>query len=334
MLPSSSISFRCIGKGNCGSIWASDGDTTVSSDAIKREDMNPGRSVRNDYETHQRIIDAFSNTSTTMPHLVPECRALIEQSDSKWWEEMSHRFPKRLDHCTSLVTERIPRIPRPGRDYLVDLFCPPSRKEFTKSNRADEDCLIRAYLGRRRRRTGPTKSALQLFSLRNYPLHIDQMEQLQLDTLAYANAMADALAVMHWAAKVDASDVEFVLAPPRKPGLPTSFKSTGLGEHVIWILDFDCCKPITMDIAGVEQACHAFFLNDPYYPRPYSTAIEDQDLWEGFRIRFLATSYRLLGAQSPYETLPLLLMDKIEECAMDRLRRKREIMEREKRDQT
>ncbi|KAF2805633.1 uncharacterized protein BDZ99DRAFT_540202 [Mytilinidion resinicola] len=329
----SSELFRCIGKGNCGSIWASDGDSN-SFHVIKREDMNPGRSVRNDYEMHRRIIDAFSNTPTAMPHLVPECHTLIEQSDSKWWEDMSHRFPNHLDHCTSLISERIPRLPRSGRDYLVDMFCPLSRKEFTKSNRADDDCLVRAYLGRRRHRTGPTKSALQLFSLRNYPLHIDQMEQLQLDTLAYATTMADALAVMHWAAKVDASDVEFVLAPPREPGQPTSFKSSGLGEHIIWILDFDCCKPITMNMAGVEQACHAFFLNDPYYPRPHGTVLEDQGLWKEFRDRFLATSYRILGENSPYEILPTLLMDKIEESAMDRLRRKREIMEREKIHQT
>ena len=54
----------------------------------------------------------------------------------------------------------------------------------------------------------------QAFSLRNYPLHLDQMEELAIpfDHLeSYARAMAETLAVMHWGAGMDGNDVEFVL---------------------------------------------------------------------------------------------------------------------------
>lgn len=96
------------------------------------------------------------------------------------------------------------------------------------------------------------------------------METLGLAVHSYAETMADALALMHWGARIDANDVEFVLAPPRVESLPPSrtFQSEHLGAHCMWMLDFDCCRAISMDEAGVEKACVAFFKNDPFYPRP------------------------------------------------------------------
>lgn len=41
------------------------------------------------------------------------------------------------------------------------------------------------------------------------------MEKIRPKTHDYAITLADALAFLYWAAKVDANDVEFVLAPPR-----------------------------------------------------------------------------------------------------------------------
>jgi hypothetical protein len=53
------------------------------------------------------------------------------------------------------------------------------------------------------------------FSLRNYPLHLNQMGDLGLEVLAYVRYMGEALTLIHWGARVDANDVEFVLAPAR-----------------------------------------------------------------------------------------------------------------------
>jgi hypothetical protein len=40
------------------------------------------------------------------------------------------------------------------------------------------------------------------------------MEVLDLDVKLYAETTAEALALIHWGAQIDAIDVEFVLAPP------------------------------------------------------------------------------------------------------------------------
>ncbi|KAL2129185.1 hypothetical protein VTI74DRAFT_8113 [Chaetomium olivicolor] len=57
------------------------------------------------------------------------------------------------------------------------------------------------------------------------------MEQLGLPIEEDALAMADALAFMHWEAKIDANDVEFVLARPRDPSA-TPNTQPGIGSHV------------------------------------------------------------------------------------------------------
>ena len=58
------------------------------------------------------------------------------------------------------------------------------------------------------------------------------MEVLNLDVKSYAEAMAEALALMHWGARTDANDVEFVLAPPREEhASPSAFQSEYLGIH-------------------------------------------------------------------------------------------------------
>jgi hypothetical protein len=195
-----------------------------------------------------------------------------------------------------------------------------------KSNPDDDSCLIRPYLGRRRRRgqEGGTKSRFQRFSLRNVPLHVDQMEALGLDLNAYAETMAEALALMHWGAQIDANDVEFVLAPPApqsKHAALSAFQSEYLGVHRMWILDFDCCRPMQMDETGVEQACSAFFKNDPFYPKPGTGKAADEKLWIVFKQMFLQSSYRIMGeAGKDKWFLAALLMERIEEDGQ--LRRK------------
>ena len=97
--------------------------------------------------------------------------------------------------------------------------------------------------------------------------------------------MAETLAILYWKARIDANDVEFVLAPPPKLNHSKRFeeplaydaviKSHNLGEHVLWILDFDCCKPISLDEKGVDQAVTALYKNDPYYPRPKRSDLGD-----------------------------------------------------------
>jgi hypothetical protein len=78
--------------------------------------------------------------------------------------------------------------------------------------------------------------------------------------IQYAQAMAETLAIMHWLAKIDANDVEFVLAPPDDEDEGQWVNV--LGEHTMWILDFDLCRSMAMDEHGIEQAARAFWRND------------------------------------------------------------------------
>lgn len=215
--------------------------------------------------------------------------------------------------------ERIPAMPRAAREMLIDRYCPEDLQAFVRTNRDDQDCLVRLYTGRRRLPSA-SQSRFQRFSLRNYPLHVDQMEELGLDTHAIARTLADALTHCYWIAGVDANDVEFVLAPQKthsehcenSPEVPR-FRSDALGgEFVIWMLDYDCCREMSQDEAGVDQAVKAFYRNDPYYPRPYAHghAEEDRSLWQTFRSRFLESSRHILKGRTALATI---LIEKIEE---------------------
>ena len=362
--------YPCIGRGFCGTVWA-----VENNRALKREDGGPGRSVGNDYYMHCRLLNAVSFSSSV--HTKPEQRAfpaaipqvntnmdgpcqkgfaeiltqvfkLIEPWDTEFWRNSTPQFPKDYEPCLSLLSERIPHFPREVREQLIKQFCPPTLKDFIRSNPSDEHCLVRLYLGRRRVKP-KNESRFQRFSLRNYPLHIDQMEDLDLDIEAYARAMGIALALIHWVAGIDGNDVEFVLAPPRvrhdhqnqspvthldspymnsymniwsssTKSLPESevFHSHSLGEHTIWILDFDCCHPISFDEDGVEQAVTAFFRNDPYFPRPCTESSDYRSViaWRIFREAFLKRSLPALGDERYW--LAERLMKRIEEVYWER----------------
>ena len=313
--------FRRIGQGFCGTVWAAptgSGDTH----AIKREDGGPGRSLHNDYKMHLTVLKSLSGSLPRL--LVPACHGYVSCHTQKWWDERLSKFPKEFQvPCNALISERIPPFAKQVRDILIEQYCPDSLRpkiELIKSSDPNQDCLIRPYLGRRRRLE--KQSRYKSFSLRNYPLHIDQIEELKLDGKLYARIMAETLAYLYWEANVDANDVEFVLAPPRKDhvnqlDVPSHHNSTikgeKLGDHIVWILDFDCCRTMTLDAKGVEQAVTAFYRNDPYYPRPRRDNSADQALWKEFKQRFLEASAAILGQEGPEARLPALWVGSVEQ---------------------
>lgn len=312
--------LRRIGQGFCGTVWA---DTTGTC-ALKREDGGPGRSLYNDYVMHQTVSQSFCTSRSAA--YVPGCCEYVSCDDRAWWDEHLSRFPKNFQiPCNLLVTNRIPSFSKTVRNTIIDLYCPESLKSSIKSSEPDQDCLIRPYLGRKRR--FEIHSRFKAFSLRNFPLHIDQIEDLALDGVLYARAMAETLAILYWKAHIDANDVEFVLAPPpTKPEQSVCFGeslahqnilcSHSLGEHVIWILDFDCCKTMPLNEKGVNQAVAAFYKNDPYYPRPRCGDIKSQALWNAFKDRFLEASDAMLKRGSSEARLPTLWVELVEHREM------------------
>ena len=180
------------------------------------------------------------------------------------------------------------------RDALVNLYAPPGAKDKWdfKNIPENKDCLARVYLGKRRRQNREKPS--QFFSLRNFNLHVDQMEELRLDAPTFSNIMADALAVLYWEAKILPHPPSF--KELEKSGWGTAVKRNFKKRSVhMWLLDFSLCHQISMNEQGVEQAIVAFFKNDPYYPRPGSNIPNDQFLWTHFSERYRMASKRVLG---------------------------------------
>ncbi|PWY74338.1 hypothetical protein BO70DRAFT_104757 [Aspergillus heteromorphus CBS 117.55] len=80
----------------------------------------------------------------------------------------------------------------------------------------------------------------------------------------------------------------------------------GLGRSMRMIsssFSFDCCRSMSMDLDGVQQAVTAFWRNDPFYPRAQT------DLWAGFREQYLKTTQDSASASTfPEERLVLALL--------------------------
>ncbi|ETS73108.1 hypothetical protein PFICI_15283 [Pestalotiopsis fici W106-1] len=316
---SSSTAYRRIGAGFCGSVWGDPEHHNVdSSVAIKREDGGPGRSLFNDFQIHKILITAYNECPQHIQAAfqIPECHEFVPDTYAGWTTTtLLNRFPQGYTACNILITQRIPPFPEQARHALTDKFCPTHLIENIKADTNNLDCLVRPYLGRRK--FGQCRSKLRVFSLRNYPLHIDQMSDLGLDAFGYSTAIARALAFMYWKGKIDANDVEFVLAPAPDFAL-SQFHSAHLGGHNLWILDFDCCKSMSMNKEGVHRAAQAFLRNDPFYPCPGRENKEDQELWKHFRAQFLeASSYLLHDDDEASRILPNLLMETIEKFVQE-----------------
>ncbi|KAJ4523358.1 hypothetical protein HRR83_000006 [Exophiala dermatitidis] len=302
---STTIRFRRIGQGFCGSVWAAEEGTM----AMKREDGGPGRSLLNDYKMHELVLDAVSEKKLSV--CVPRWPKFVKNDDRCWWNTNLSSFPADYTTCNVLCSERIPPLPQEVRHRLIDRYCPPASVSTIKANDADRDCLVRPYLGRRKIQN-EARRGRNFFSLRNYPLHLNQAEDLGLPILEYARAMADTLAMMHWMARIDANDVEFVLGGVRTKSDSelasdhSEYIHDFLGTHSMWVLDFDCCRPMTMDDAGIDQAARAFLRNDPFFPRPTTgTEFPDSTLWTEFRNRYLESSKNIVpGSCLAYLNLP------------------------------
>lgn len=312
-MASSEVDFpalHIIGRGACGTVWAA----SEKGPAFKREDGGPGRSLKSDFDMHQRVLQSFqellhlrgnAEAEKYLPHAAqaPACHGFISAENQSWWAMNLRRFPSDHTPCNIIQSQRIPPFPESIRRFLIDKYCPAGRAGQILTSNADKDCLIRPYLGRRRTQSLCSQSRFKAFSLRNFPLHVDQMEEIGIPTSdlhQYARVMAETLAIFHWVGQIDGNDIEFVLAPSQANDSGTHNVVTVcnvLGSHDIWVLDFDLCKDMEMNDQGVVQAAIAFWRNDPYYPRPG----KDTHLWDTFRERYIQMSEDCTALYEPRE---------------------------------
>ena len=84
----------------------------------------------------------------------------------------------------------------------------------------------------------------------------------------------------------------------------------------LWLLDFDACKDISMNQAGVDMACKAFLETDPYCPRPHSWDSFAEMLWVDFSERYLATAAKILP--EAYQDLPGKFLSEVSKLSIHR----------------
>ena len=297
--------FLNIGKGQCGVVFALKGTTMV----IKIPN-NPSKieELSTDYQMHKLVYSAFESLgSVSLPVHIPRCEAWVAPQDTEFWNSKRAFFPEETTILNyALLSEHIFPLPLPVRESIVDALCPKavknSKVEFL--NKAEnKDCLARLYLGRR---NDSRKMEARNVRLRNFALHIDEMERLGIDAKIYAIPMAHALAILHWKAGIDANDVEFVLgssrattSPPTDQQGQAATQDFGHRTMSIWLLDFNQCKQFNHDAEGMKKLVDGFWFNDPYYPRPNSTNDMDKKLWETFQDQYLRVSGELTAGPGP-----------------------------------
>ncbi|KAF2089346.1 hypothetical protein K490DRAFT_54961 [Saccharata proteae CBS 121410] len=353
--------FRSIGAGTCGEVFTAPGSDTVHKVALTTDGQ-----LNREYNTHKHLQACFEKHPAVRSEVLmtrvlgfvgsaggapnekeeensdDEKQKKREDKDSaSWGQNAANLFPSTINTpAPVLSTTLIHPLPSLIRRQLITFYCPFVLKRQATHADENRDCLIRLYLGRRRTQS-PSRAALrdyqrspQFFNLRNYSLHLDQMEELGLSVEMYARGMGAALAVMHWEGGVDGEDVEFVLGSAPTP-LPSTVSSPSAlsarpsttsqpqsQQTHLFLLDFDKVKEISFDRDGVYQAVKAFYRNDPYYPRPLASTTYAQTVWETFKTRYLAVSEEIVAKSGDQiKALPQLFIDGLVEERRRRVER-------------
>ncbi|TQN72968.1 hypothetical protein CSHISOI_02475, partial [Colletotrichum shisoi] len=307
--------FEELGKGQCGTVYGLLGTATVTKLPNTQDKV---KELHADYLMHLSIQEAIHKHdpdhefSVRVPKL-----DTWHAPTSRFWAECGLLFDPHVDgNNFALVSERILPAPLPVREALVDALLPTTirrRKQDFLALPENKNCLIRIYLGRRH--TTEKQDRIQNLKLQNFPLHVNEMEELGLDTAHFASLMANTLAIMHWGAMVDGNDVEFILgSSPAQSRILSSKEAKALTMWQLadavnidfirrtmemWLIDFNQCTEIRDDKAGIDKLVKAFIFNDPYYPRPNQGTSRDRELWGVFRKDYLNTSHKLTQSPSP-----------------------------------
>ena len=327
-------SFREIGTGSIGKVFEQPGSVW----AFKALLIDRTEKLWNNYLIHLRIQESLDTLGTLSGQVEVPRVAWFANEASKFWDDNLEffpddpTFPRRPREI--LCMERVFPLPEPVRHALIDMFCNPTNSTAAKAHPANKDCLVKLLLGRKRFGSSRPGGSM-FFSLRNYKLHIYQVQSLQLDAEEYAKSMAGALAVLHWHTKVDAMDIEFVLGSSptdnnavrraldlRKiesldPGTstyePTTNNSPNFKKRSIslWMIDFDACSTITLNDTGVCQAVKGFLETEPFYPRPFTGDEYVESTWRIFSRRYIETSERIT-ANTAWRHLPNRFIKNVE----------------------
>ncbi|KIL87521.1 hypothetical protein FAVG1_09228 [Fusarium avenaceum] len=300
--------YQRIGFGQCGLIFHKTGIETV----IKVARPFFQDSLYADSIIHRAAQAAFGEQLETPICRLPKFHSYHEET-SVWWEDnetlLAEQHPTFPLPSSVLISEYIPPLPQIVREALIERYCPKIKYEDALKDPLNHHCLARVYLGRRR---APNQPLQTNFTLRNFNFHLDQMIEMQLPVVKYAEVIGEALAILHWGACIDAYDVEFVLG--------SEVLSKTESTTRIWALDFNLCSRFDGKVAieyptrVIDQLVDSFFENDPYYPRPGSNGEMEGQLWDTFKTAYVLKAEAVLYMSNSHATLLRLPREFIEAC--------------------
>lgn len=138
-------------------------------------------------EAREKLQDAFPES--TLPK-TPECSNLFLPSSEEYWSTTLERFP--TSHRSTgpvFQVDRILPLPKPIREALISLYFYGSETEQARAKESQEnkDCLVRLYLGENE---DQFQEETFYDSLRNFPLRLNMVLDLDLDAFPLSREMA------------------------------------------------------------------------------------------------------------------------------------------------
>ncbi|ORY58486.1 uncharacterized protein BCR38DRAFT_447447 [Pseudomassariella vexata] len=247
-----------LGEGQQGVIFRRDAQPKIAIKLEKSGNETKPKSLRHEYAMHQNVEAAFKkhrevfSNSKKAKVYVPSVSTLVsprteETEFPQVWKSIDENFPQYLDARGNIVfMDLIDPLPKDVRRALVAYYNPPDSEEVRDAilhTPSNMHCLIRPYLGRE---TGPLFQpgpAGPVFTMRNFPLYLSSILDLQLDTITFAIAIGRAFAIMHWGAGMDGVGVEFALGSALKPA---HYWNQHQREVRLYLFDFGECQEIDL----------------------------------------------------------------------------------------
>ncbi|CAG8426546.1 unnamed protein product [Penicillium salamii] len=143
-----------------------------------------------------------------------------------------------------MLLQRILPLPKVVRRALINEFITAdiSQASALLADPRNKHCLARVYLGKE------NGTLSRESPLRNFPMYLDNMKHIGIDTIKLASALGKAYATSHWGAGVNGDDIEFVFGTTdeqRPSGNPPDFQHRAV---CLFLLDFGQC-----DIVDLSQ---------------------------------------------------------------------------------
>lgn len=219
-----SLKLTEIGRGSFGTVYEIPGTEwclkkTLSSPPTLWLEFANGKTIEKC--VNGKAFDAILTSETFPGALMPRVPQYLcsygmadKESAERWFKDNGHQFPIENGGQRPgpiICLERIMPLPHVIRENLIRHYFKVDKQEAALADVRNKACICRAYLGCTSAEIAADKQERELETLRNFPLYLDQLKELDMNPLAIAQEMALGLAAGHWAASVDMLDVEYVI---------------------------------------------------------------------------------------------------------------------------